>query len=189
MIRIALICGFILVLVDASAQTPARAGWDDLIGKSKVIVVGVVEESFNVRRMPTKPPVSKRLPDGNIVTELPNAQEMRVGTVIAVRVLEVIKKDERVKVGRTVHLFVPSYPNEGMPVLVNKEKYLFFLDSLHGNNQTFAGTVVSGANRGMDVPFNPLSYYAVVMGDNGTIHMIPRNSEAIKDVKALAGKK
>jgi hypothetical protein len=191
MIRTALLCGLLLTALNVSAQSPARAGWDDLISKSTVIVVGVVEGSFSVRRKPRTPPASERLPNGNVITDLPNIREMRVGIVTAVRVVEVIKKDGRVKPGRTVHLFIPSYPSEGMPVLASKERYLIFLDSLDPNNQAFAGAIISGANRGAgaDVHFNPASYYAVVMGDNGVVPLILRNSNAVQEVKALVGKK
>ena len=34
-----------------------------------------------------------------------------------------------------------------------------------------------------------LSYYAVVMGENGVVRLRPRNSNAAQEVKALVGRK
>ena len=186
MIRTAIVCVLALAPLDVPAQTPGRLGWGDLIGKSSSIVVGIVEGSFSVMREPRAPVASKQLPDGNVITDLPDVREMRLGVVLAVRAVEVIKKDGRVKPGNTVHLFIPSHPSEGAPVLLHKKRYLIFIEPMNPNNDAFTGAIVSRAHRGSatQAPFTPASHYVVVMGDNGVVPMTPRNSNAIPEVKA-----
>lgn len=86
------LCALLLIPVGILPQSPGPIGWNDLIDKSTVIVVGVVERILDVSREASGPPASKRLPNGNVITDLPNVQDTRVGRAVAVHVVEVIKK-------------------------------------------------------------------------------------------------
>lgn len=52
---------------------------------------------------------------------------------------------------------------------MSKGRYLIFLDHLRPNKELFSGVSVSQPGGHPRVPFNPESYYAVVMGDNGAV--------------------
>lgn len=171
-------------------QSPSRPGWDILAAESSVIIVGVVEKYQSVIRRDKMVSTVKQLPDGQKNVEIPNPNNYIVGHLISVRVQEILKDNGRVKTQGIVSIYVPgSFPMEGMPSFVEKERYLVFLSPLKADRQSFAGTTIFQSSESSKEPrFNPSSKYIVVRGDSGSVNLTSRNSNVINEVKATLTK-
>lgn len=179
---------FILGCFYIPAQTPAKPEWSFLSKQSKIIVVGVVEETFRVMPKPKVRSTTKRPSDGAVITDLPSQEELAgIGRVYRLRVEEIIKKEGQAKQGGIIDLYVHGIiPVEGSPMLIKKKRYLIFLDQMNADSETFKGATISQFDNpsGKRIPFNPNSTYTIFTNDNGVVRLESKNRHIVDEVRA-----
>lgn len=179
---------FLAGLSITNPQSPSRPEWSALAHESTAIVVGVVDQVLQVVRPEKMRSLSKQLPSGQVVVELPKPADYVLGRVVRMDVTEVIKKDGKVKAGNKIDVFLSGWaPVEGQPIFLQNQKYLVFLSPMKADTRDFLDSLIYQS----DVPsasrlrFNPKSNYVVVEGVNGALHVNPNDPRVIDHVRKV----
>jgi hypothetical protein len=130
---------------------------------------------------------SKQLPDGKVLVELPDRSDYIEGRVVQVRIVEVLKRDAKVKAHGVISIFIPGASLTDMsPSFEEGQQYLVFLSRLGAASGNFAGaTIHHDAPSRSEERFIPASHYALVGGTSGLLHLTDENMKVVDQIKAL----
>jgi len=190
MVRFAAIGIFLLSGSICLSQTPVvTPSWQELATTSSLVVIGIVDESSLVIRPDREISKAKPLSNGQVIVELQNPADYVLGSLVRLRLKEVIKQNGTVKSSETINIFLPGFfPAEGQPVLAEKQSYLVFLSPLKGSKELSASLVHEETTPAKNVPFPLKSSYAVNGEANGALHVTPENNRLIKQVRTAIAK-
>jgi hypothetical protein len=189
MVRFAAIGIFLLGGSICLSQTPAvTPSWQELATMSSLVAIGIVDESSLVIRSDKEVSKAKPLSNGQVIVELQNPADYIMGSLVRLRLKEVIKQNGTVKPGETINIFLPGFFSaEGQPILEEKQSYMVFLSPLKGSKEVSASLVHEETTPPKNVPFPLKSSYAINGDVNGALHVTPENHHLIKQVrKAIA---
>src|SRR2546426_6647399 len=173
----------------AEAQAP---GIDPrgLAAASAPLIIGTVEGPGEIVIRPDKLPKAGpivRRPNGTYIAELPQMTlDYMVGYIYHVRVQEVLKADNRVRLNKTIEIFAP-HKLEGGVSLIPKQHFLLALARFEPKKEDFAGTSVRkvGELTKQGAPFNLRARYYTVAGDaNGAVFVTEKNRRLIEEIRA-----
>jgi hypothetical protein len=190
MVRFAAIGIFLLSGSICLSQTPAvTPSWQELATTSSLVVIGIVDESSLVIRPDREISKAKPLSNGQVIVELQNPADYVLGSLVRLRLKEVIKQNGTVKSGETINIFLLGFfPAEGQPVLAEKQSYLVFLSPLKESKELSASLVHEETTPPKNVPFPLKSNYAINGDANGALHVSPENNRLIKQVRMAIAK-
>jgi hypothetical protein len=189
-VRFAAVGIFLLGCSICLSQTPAvTPSWQELATTSSLVVIGIVDESSLVIRPDREISKAKPLSNGQVIVELQNPADYVLGSLVRLRLKEVIKQNGTVKSGETINIFLPGFfPAEGQPVLAEKQSYLVFLSPLKDSKELRASLVHEETTPPKNVPFPLKSNYAVNGDANGALHVTLENKRLIKQVRIAIAK-
>jgi hypothetical protein len=122
-----------------------------------------------------------------VIVELQNPADYVLGSLVRLRVKEVIKQNGTVKPGETINIFLPGFFRPaGQPILAEKQSYMVFLSPLKGSKELSASLVHEETTPARNVPFPLKSSYAVNGDANGAVAVIEKNKELIKRIRREA---
>jgi hypothetical protein len=179
---------FYLVWAMAGDQLSATSpNWAALASDSTAVIVGIAERQMAVVHTDRIVTHSKALPDGKVLVELPNRADYMEGRVVRIRVIEVLKRDARVKAHGVISVFVPGASLTDLsPALEEGERYLVFLNQLAPDPSRFAGaTIHHDAPSTWEERFTPASQYVIVGETRGLVHLTDENIKLIDQVRAV----
>jgi len=182
---ISLFCLVSFLTARASAA-PVLADWAALASDSTAIIVGIAEKEFlvvNPRKMATR---TSPLPNGRVLVELPKRDDYVQGRLIRIRIVEVLKRDAKVKVHGVVSIFVPGATlNDLSPAFEEHQQYLVFLSRLAPLPKQYDRlTIHHDAPSAWEERFNPDSQYIIVGHSAGLVHLTEDNRNVIDQVRA-----
>ena len=190
MIRIFLMTVCVLGATPAAeAQAP---GIDPrgLAVASAPVIIGTVEGPGEIVIRPDKLPKPGpiiRQPNGTYIAELPHMTlDYMVGYIYHVRVQEVLKPDNRVRVNEIIEIFAPHKLEGGVSLTPNPH-FLLALARFEPTKENFAGTSVRkvGELTKQGAPFNLRARYYTVAGDaNGAVFITDKNRRLIEEIRA-----
>src|SRR5258706_4939658 len=186
MIRIFMMTIYILgatLAVEAQATGIDPRG---LAAASAPVIIGIVEGPGEIVIRPDKlpkPGPMVRQPNGTYIAEIPHLTlDYMVGYIYHVRVQEVLKADNRVRVNETIEIFAP-HRLEGGVSLTPKQQFLLALARFEPKKDDFAGTSVRKVSEltKQGAPFNLRARYYIVAGDaNGAVFITDKNRRLIE---------
>lgn len=170
------------------SQTPAvTPSWQELATTSSLVVIGIIDESSLVLRKDREVNKTKPLSNGQVIVELQNPADYILGSLIRLRVKEVIKQNGTVKAGETINIFLPGFFRPAsQPILAEKQSYMVFLSPLKESKELSASLVHEETTPAGNVPFPLKSTYAVNGDANGAVPVIEKNKELIKRIRREA---
>lgn len=168
MLNLCYLLSLTLACLPATLPSSAcRQSGGDLEKESAVIVVGNVEEEWQLIRPKKLITQQTPLKDGGVLVTFPNPAEYVVGRVVRLRIDEVLKPYKKLKAGDTITIFLRGrLPYEGDASLLAKQKYLVFLCPLKTDGKEFLDTAISKPGATPPEHFDAKSSY-VVNGGNG----------------------
>ena len=172
------------------SQTPAvTPSWQELATTSSLVVIGIIDESSLVIRADREVSKPKPQPNGQVIVELQNPADYVLGSLVRLRVKEVIKQNGTVKPGETINIFLPGFFRPAdQPILAEKQSYMVFLSPLKESKELSASLVHEEATPPKNVPFPLKSNYAVNGDANGALHISSENNRLIKQVRMAIAK-
>jgi hypothetical protein len=169
-----------------SQLTGDSRDWAALANDSTAIVVGVAEKQMAVvhaDKMGTRP---KQLPNGKVIAELPDRADYVEGRVVQIRIVEVLKRDAKVKVHGTISIFIPGASLTDMsPSFEEGQQYVVFLSKLAPSGSFAGATIHHDAPSAWEERFMPASQYAIVGRASGLVHMTDENMKVVDQIKAV----
>jgi hypothetical protein len=188
MIRFALvICCFLVHSINTAQSPNTRLEWGELSGKSRAVIVGVVDKVSLVIRSDKGISKVKALPNGNAVVELQDPTNYVVGRLFRLRVKEVLKSNGSIRIGGFVNVLIPGpYTTEGQPALIEKKTYVVFLSQLNGDASEFRTAVVyePGTSINKRAQFAPRYSYRITDDNNGAVDISAPDSKIVNEIKA-----
>ena len=181
------ICLYSLICVANCRQvTETPQDWAALAVDSSTVIVGVAEKQMAVVHPGKMATRSTQLSDGKVLVELPNRSDYMEGRIVRMRIVEVLKRDSKVKAHVVINIFIPGAALTDLsPAFEEGQQYLVFLSKLAPDPQRFEGTTIHH-----DVPsvweerFIPGSQYVIVGNARGLVHLTDENLKLIDQVKA-----
>ena len=172
------------------SQTPAvTPSWQELATTSSLVVIGIVDDSSLVIRADKEVSKAKPLSNGQVIVELQNPADYILGSLVRLRVKEVIKRNGTVKPGETINIFLPGFFRPAsQPLLAEKQSYLVFLSPLKESKELSASLVHEETTPAKNVPFPLKSSYAVNGDANSALHVTPEKNRLIKRVRIAIAK-
>lgn len=170
------------------SQTPAvTPSWQKLATTSSLVVIGLIDESSLVIRPDREVSKAKPLSNGQVIVELQNPADYILGSLVRLRVKEVIKQNGTVKAGETINIFLPGFFRPAsQPILAEKQSYIVFLSPLKDSKELSASLVHEQTTPPKNVPFPLKSNYAVNGDANGAVPVTDENKELIKRIRREA---
>jgi hypothetical protein len=187
MLNLCYLLAFALACLPATLPSSAcRESGGDVVKESAVIVVGKVQEEWEL--IFPKKAISQETPlkDGQVLFTLPNPAEYVVGRIVRLRIDEVIKPYKKLKAGDTITIFLRGrVPYERDAFFLEKQKYLAYLCPLKTDGKEFLDTAISkpGATP-PEVRFDAKSSYVVNGGNGAAIRLTAENSKLVQEVKS-----
>ena len=172
------------------SQTPAvTPSWQERATTSSLVVIGIIDESSLVIRPDKEVSETKPLSNGQVIVELQNPADYVLGSLVRLRLKEVIKQNGTVKSGETINIFLPGFFRaEGQPLLAERQSYMVFLSPLKGSKELSASLVHEETTPPKNVPFPLKSNYAINGDANGALHVTPEKNRLIKQVRIAIAK-
>ncbi len=185
-LRAVSLISFIVVCIDARAQTLALPPWTVLGEASTAVVVGEVLEGQLEVVNPEKKAKAEVTPDGK--PTFPNPMAYMVGILSRVQVSEVIKTDGKIKKGDAVAVFIYGFYASDMPhVLTKKERCVLFLRPLDASNKTLLDAVIERPGPPGSVikreRFDPSGCYTPVREGYAQVILSPGKTKIIDEIK------
>ena len=110
-----------------------------------------------------------------------------MGYIYQVRVQEILKRDQSVRINQIIQIFVPE-GFEGAVSLPTKQRFLLALARFEPKKEVFANTSVSRVREPLTetrVPFDLRArYYRVASDRNGAIPITDKNLQLIEEIRA-----
>jgi hypothetical protein len=190
MVRFMAIGIFLLASSICLSQTPAvTPSWQELATTSSLVVIGIIDESSLVIRSDKEISKPKPQPNGQVIVELQNPADYILGSLVRLRVKEVIKQNGTVKPGETINIFLPGFFRPAdQPILAEKQSYMAFLSPLKESKELSASLVHEETTPPKNVPFPLKSNYSVNGDANGALHVTPETNRLIKQVRIAIAK-
>lgn len=174
-------------LMGVGQLTGGNPDWAALANQSSTVIVGIAEKQMAVvhpEKMVTR---STPQPDGKVLVELPNRADYAVGRVVRIRVVDVLKRDPKMRAHGIISVFVPGASLTDLsPAFEEGQRYLLFLSHLTPNPERFAGaTIHHDAPSPWEERFSPASHYVIVGDTIGLVHLTDENTGLIDQVRAV----
>ena len=182
--RVIVITSFIIfITLGVSGQSMPKEYWKEIADDSEVIIVGTVEEDYQVIR-PEKFGLN---PDGSSPTE----SETYVGRVFRVKVTRKLKgkiKTENIGENKYTNIFlywISGVPGLQEPRLLKGKEYVLFL--VPNNNKELEGKETIEFRPKSEIirkPFDYKSSYLIAGGfSGGTVEIRTDKNKLIKEIK------
>jgi hypothetical protein len=176
----------IAVLLGGGQLKEGSRDWADLAKESSTVIVGIAEEQLTVVHPDKMVTRSKQLPDGKVLVELPDRADYAVGRIVRLRVVDVLKRDAKVRPHGVISVFVPGASlTDVSPAFEDGQQYLLFLSHLARDAEGIAGaTIHHDTPSPWEERFSAASYYVVVKENAGMVHLSSENLELLDRVRA-----
>ena len=176
------LCVLLLLPLEVG-QMPGHPPWKVMCKESTLIVTGVAERGVLVVHPDRMGTVTKPLPDGREIVELPNPANYVVGSTYTIQVEELIKKSRRFGNSHKISVFVAGFMTTDIPVIVEGERYVLFLRPLTPEDERFEGTITykGGTTPDRNAKFDPKLCYGIV---HDVVRISSDNMELIREIKA-----
>jgi hypothetical protein len=161
--------------------------WAALANQSSTVVVGIAEKQMVVVHPDKMVTRSNPLPDGKVHVELPNRADYAEGRVVRIRVVEVLKRDVKVRAHGVISIFVPGASlTDVSPAFDEGQRYLLFLSHMAPDAERFAdATIHHDARSPWEERFIPASHYVIVGDTAGLVHLTDESTRLIDRIRAV----
>jgi hypothetical protein len=186
---VAVISLIVLITLGVSGQVSSKkyweekAYWKERVNDSKLIIVGTVEEDYQMIIRPEKYQLN---PDGSAPTE----EEMYVGRIFRVKVTGILKSEKKVKKSienKYVNIFlywIGGVPSQSEPIILKGMEYVLFLKPNDDKELEGKATIEFSPNRKRIIkPFDYKSSYLVIHGRRGAVELKGNEDKLIKAIK------
>lgn len=187
---VAVISLIVLITLGVSGQVSSKkyweekAYWKERVNDSKFIIVGTIEEDYQMIGRPEKLKLSPDNPN-------PSEKDIYVGRVFRVKVTGIIKgekKGEKNIENKYVNVFlywIGGVPSQSEPIILKGMEYVLFLKPNDDKELEGKGTI-EFSKPNYDIitkPFDYKSSYLVIHGRRGAVELKGNEDKLIKAIK------